>query len=58
MNPCLIRVSADYPKGAKVEMQGEWLKKIRSKGYMGYELSTLSELPDTLRGAQQYAFDK
>jgi uncharacterized protein (DUF58 family) len=64
MNPCHICVNSEAAQqsitspivGAKPN-EG-WIKTIRAQGYMGYELSDLSELPGILGGAKRYAYSK
>lgn len=61
MNPCHIWVHAKSnhvfkPQGTDIEgNQEDWIKAIRSQGYMGYEVSQLTDLPNLLGGAKRYA---
>lgn len=61
MNPCHIWVHAKAtyafkPQEAENEQSLEdWIKAIRSQGYMGYEVSQLTDLPNLLGGAKRYA---
>jgi hypothetical protein len=61
MNPCHICINPETqgPFAAPVEgtrASEDWIKKIRAQGYMGYELSNLTELPNILGGAKRYAY--
>jgi uncharacterized protein (DUF58 family) len=59
INPCHIGVNSGYAAVLSNEAEREdWLKRVHSKGFMGYELSALSELPDLLRGTKRYAYSK
>ncbi|GGI43616.1 hypothetical protein GCM10008018_03010 [Paenibacillus marchantiophytorum] len=60
MNPCHIWVhdrspQASKPLGAQQDKQEDWIKAIRSQGYMGYEVNQLTDLPNLLGGAKRYA---
>ncbi|MBP1992906.1 DUF58 domain-containing protein [Paenibacillus eucommiae] len=57
LNPCHICINSSQERPAENAPE-EWIKKIRSQGYMGYELSNLTDLPDVLGGAKRYAYRK
>ncbi|MOA59477.1 hypothetical protein D3C78_1840980 [compost metagenome] len=59
MNPCHMWI---HPQSAELEspaadtvIPNDWMKQVRSRGYMGYEISNLAELPNLLGGAKRYA---
>jgi uncharacterized protein (DUF58 family) len=64
MNPCHICINPETEQGPAASPQAGpktnegWIKTIRAQGYMGYELSNLSELPGILGGAKRYAYGK
>ncbi|TXK84126.1 DUF58 domain-containing protein [Paenibacillus sp. N3.4] len=61
MNPCHIWVHTKpanlfNPQAAdSSNLQEDWIKAIRSQGYMGYEVGQLTDLPSLLGGAKRYA---
>ncbi|MNY59964.1 hypothetical protein D3C86_1964660 [compost metagenome] len=61
MKPCHIWIHAQGEQvfGTQgVEQMSkpeDYIKAIRSQGYMGYEVSQLSDLPNLLGGAKRYA---
>ncbi|MEC0230538.1 DUF58 domain-containing protein [Paenibacillus alba] len=60
MNPCHIWVHGKpslslKPQHTEKDKQEDWIKAIRSQGYMGYEVSQLTDLPNLLGGAKRYA---
>jgi uncharacterized protein (DUF58 family) len=61
MNPCHICINPETQGPFNSPSEGtrvseDWIKKIRAQGYMGYELSNLTELPNILGGAKRYAY--
>jgi uncharacterized protein (DUF58 family) len=61
MNPCHICINPETQGPFASPSEGtraseDWIKKIRAQGYMGYELSNLTELPNILGGAKRYAY--
>jgi uncharacterized protein (DUF58 family) len=61
MNPCHMWIHAEPSHAFKLQgavqesAKDEWIKAIRSQGYMGYEVSQLTDLPNLLGGAKRYA---
>jgi uncharacterized protein (DUF58 family) len=61
MKPCHIWVHAQAdqafsPLGVEhISAHEDYIKAIRSQGYMGYEVSQLTDLPNLLGGAKRYA---
>ncbi|MFC5450312.1 DUF58 domain-containing protein [Paenibacillus aestuarii] len=60
-NPCHIWIHGTEASAFKPYMAAtdsaadDWLKHIRTQGYMGYEIGQLSDLPALLEGAKRYA---
>jgi uncharacterized protein (DUF58 family) len=63
MNPCHIWVQSGAGKfgaagpasaanAAAAEQRDEWVKQVQARGYMGYAVSRLSELPGVLGGGK------
>lgn len=61
MNPCHMWIHAEPSHAFKLQSaaqesaKDDWVKAIRSQGYMGYEVSQLTNLPNLLGGAKRYA---
>lgn len=59
MNPCHIWINPAVPHANSAPQDGvsreDWMKQVRARGYMGYDISSLTELPDLLGGAKRYA---
>ncbi|MBD0379042.1 DUF58 domain-containing protein [Paenibacillus sedimenti] len=61
MNPCHIWIHGATTDAFKLQpaepasIQENWIKQIRAQGFMGYEVTQLTELPNLLGGAKRYA---
>jgi uncharacterized protein (DUF58 family) len=59
MNPCHMwinsAVQTDFGANARATAKDDWMKQVNSRGYMGYEIANLAELPNLLGGAKRYA---
>ncbi|MNI83975.1 hypothetical protein D3C73_1408360 [compost metagenome] len=59
MNPCHMWIHPQTldaeAQESKVIHHNDWIKQVRSMGYMGYEVANLAELPNLLGGAKRYA---
>jgi uncharacterized protein (DUF58 family) len=62
MNPCHVWVNTSESEAQDKENNGlstsskeDWIKQVRSRGYMGYEITNLADLPNLLAGGKRYA---
>src|SRR5262249_2622405 len=59
MNPCHMWIHAipshgfDMKGSEQENVKEDWVKAIRSQGYMGYEVSQLADLPNLLGGVKR-----
>ena len=55
LDSCQSRSCIQTARGGHKRNQEDYIKAIRSQGYMGYEVSQLTDLPNLLGGAKRYA---
>ncbi|OCT17206.1 hypothetical protein A8709_24840 [Paenibacillus pectinilyticus] len=61
MKPCHIWIRAQSTQGfqaqgaEQISAHDDYMKAIRSQGYLGYEVGQLTDLPNLLGGAKRYA---